>query len=481
MRAGRGAPRLVSDERLRRRRPSARTRAASRATRRSPTRSPRTWAGPRRTSWSCRARTATGSSGVWKGFAELLALGLVKTGAAHDRGRAVRPARPRHRRAGSRRRRWSTRRRRRWPSPSARATAPGRGSPPCASPAGSGVRVTDEGIFEAQRALAREEGLFVGAVLGGGARRRHAARRADGARPRGRPSSSSHVQRPQGSRRRAARGCTDVPDAPAPTSTRLLAHPARALWTRAGPLASAWRSWATDCRRAPSAWARAAERRRARQPVDHRGLLPPGRLRAGRRGGRRHRARDDRPRRGEPVHAAPRAAWPWRRRRSPASRPAASCSASAASNRRWIDEQMAIPFKTPLRGLREGVEIVRRLLAGERVTFAGECFSVDGVALETPPPRAGAHLLGRQGPAGAGAGRRDRRRRSSARSSRRRPTSAGCGRDRGRAGRGRFVGPRVRPDGGGRRRRAAARGACARCSRATSACSTASPSSPTPA
>lgn len=69
-----------------------------------------------------------------------------------------------------------------------------------------------------------------------------------------------------------------------------------------------------------------------------------------------------------------------------------------SSNRRWIEEQMAIPFKTPLRGLREGVEIVRRLLAGERVTHAGECFSVNGVALETPPPEPVPILLGVKGP-----------------------------------------------------------------------------------
>ena len=33
------------------------------------------------------------------------------------------------------------------------------------------------------------------------------------------------------------------------------------------------------------------------------------------------------------------------------------------SNRRWIEAQMGIPFKTPLADLREGVSIVRRLLA----------------------------------------------------------------------------------------------------------------------
>ena len=69
-----------------------------------------------------------------------------------------------------------------------------------------------------------------------------------------------------------------------------------------------------------------------------------------------------------------------------------------SSNRRWIDGQMAIPFKTPLRGLREGTAIARRLLAGERVTMAGECFSVHDVALEAPPPAPVPILLGVKGP-----------------------------------------------------------------------------------
>ena len=69
-----------------------------------------------------------------------------------------------------------------------------------------------------------------------------------------------------------------------------------------------------------------------------------------------------------------------------------------SSNRRWIEAQMAIPFKTPLRGLREGVEIVRRLLDGERVTYAGEVFAVRDVALEAPPPAPVPILLGVKGP-----------------------------------------------------------------------------------
>jgi 5,10-methylenetetrahydromethanopterin reductase len=43
-----------------------------------------------------------------------------------------------------------------------------------------------------------------------------------------------------------------------------------------------------------------------------------------------------------------------------------------SSNRRWIEEQMGIAFKTPLADLRECVEILRRLLAGERLDFHGE-------------------------------------------------------------------------------------------------------------
>src|SRR3989442_10035099 len=59
---------------------------------------------------------------------------------------------------------------------------------------------------------------------------------------------------------------------------------------------------------------------------------------------------------------------------------------------------MAIPFKTPLRGLREGVEIVRRLLDGRRVTYAGEVFAAHDVALEAPPPAPVPILLGVKGP-----------------------------------------------------------------------------------
>jgi len=73
------------------------------------------------------------------------------------------------------------------------------------------------------------------------------------------------------------------------------------------------------------------------------------------------------------------------------------------SNRHWIEGGMRIPFKTPLRALRECVEIVRRLLAGERLTYRGECFELEGVRLDVAPPGdAVPILLGVKGPKALG-------------------------------------------------------------------------------
>lgn len=69
-----------------------------------------------------------------------------------------------------------------------------------------------------------------------------------------------------------------------------------------------------------------------------------------------------------------------------------------SSNRRWIEAQMGIPFKAPLGGLRESVEVVRRLLAGERLTFRGEVFTLDDVELDWRPPGKVPVLLGVKGP-----------------------------------------------------------------------------------
>ena len=50
----------------------------------------------------------------------------------------------------------------------------------------------------------------------------------------------------------------------------------------------------------------------------------------------------------------------------------------------WM-RQMGINFAAPLSALREGSQLVRRLLQGEEVTFNGRCFSLTGVRLESPP------------------------------------------------------------------------------------------------
>ncbi|HXJ80043.1 MAG TPA: LLM class flavin-dependent oxidoreductase [Candidatus Methylomirabilis sp.] len=73
-----------------------------------------------------------------------------------------------------------------------------------------------------------------------------------------------------------------------------------------------------------------------------------------------------------------------------------------SSNRRWIEEQMGIPFKTPLAHLQESVRIVRRLLAGERVDVHGERFHLDGVRLEFAPKTPVPIVLGVKGPRALG-------------------------------------------------------------------------------
>jgi len=73
-----------------------------------------------------------------------------------------------------------------------------------------------------------------------------------------------------------------------------------------------------------------------------------------------------------------------------------------ASNRVWIEERMGIPFAAPLQSLRESVEIVRRLLAGERLTWRGRRFALDGVRLEFAPEAPVPIFLGVKGPKALG-------------------------------------------------------------------------------
>jgi 5,10-methylenetetrahydromethanopterin reductase len=68
------------------------------------------------------------------------------------------------------------------------------------------------------------------------------------------------------------------------------------------------------------------------------------------------------------------------------------------SNRRWIEEQMGLPFKTPHAGLAECVDVMRRLLAGHTVTHEGSAFTLRDVRLECDVPEVPPILLGVKGP-----------------------------------------------------------------------------------
>jgi 5,10-methylenetetrahydromethanopterin reductase len=64
----------------------------------------------------------------------------------------------------------------------------------------------------------------------------------------------------------------------------------------------------------------------------------------------------------------------------------------------WI-RQMGIGVRSPLSAMREGVELIRRLLAGETITEQGTCFSLDRVQLGFTPHRAEIPVyLGAEGP-----------------------------------------------------------------------------------
>jgi 5,10-methylenetetrahydromethanopterin reductase len=54
---------------------------------------------------------------------------------------------------------------------------------------------------------------------------------------------------------------------------------------------------------------------------------------------------------------------------------------------RWIEQQMGLPFVRPLTTTKEAVAILRRLLAGERLTFEGKSFHIRDVALSFEPLR----------------------------------------------------------------------------------------------
>jgi len=64
----------------------------------------------------------------------------------------------------------------------------------------------------------------------------------------------------------------------------------------------------------------------------------------------------------------------------------------------WM-QQMKLGVRSPLTAMREGVELVRRLMTGETVTYEGICFSLDRVRLGCTPHRSAIPIfLGVEGP-----------------------------------------------------------------------------------
>ena len=82
-------------------------------------------------------------------------------------------------------------------------------------------------------------------------------------------------------------------------------------------------------------------------------------------------------------------------------------------HRPTVESVHGVPFRRPLARMRETINIVRDLLAGERVSQAGRVFNIGdaglGAAAPPPPPP---HLRGRPGAADAGAYRPTGRRRA---------------------------------------------------------------------
>jgi 5,10-methylenetetrahydromethanopterin reductase len=68
------------------------------------------------------------------------------------------------------------------------------------------------------------------------------------------------------------------------------------------------------------------------------------------------------------------------------------------SNRRWIEEQMGLPFKTPHAILADCVDVLRRLLAGDTVSHENAAFTLRDVRLECDVAQVPPILLGVKGP-----------------------------------------------------------------------------------
>src|SRR5262249_59293362 len=58
-----------------------------------------------------------------------------------------------------------------------------------------------------------------------------------------------------------------------------------------------------------------------------------------------------------------------------------------ASSETIVDAWGGVPYERPLARMRESVTVLRQMLAGERVTFAGQTLRTKGFRLVSPPPR----------------------------------------------------------------------------------------------
>ena len=123
-----------------------------------------------------------------------------------------------------------------------------------------------------------------------------------------------------------------------------------------------------------------------------------GRLDAARRARRRHRARA-RSGRSSRARRSSRPACSRGRRPPSTSCPAAgSCSALGAGWNETEFRAFGLPFDHRVARFAEAFEIVRRLLAGERVTFDGRYHAVADAVLLPPPARRPPLMVGATGP-----------------------------------------------------------------------------------
>jgi len=56
------------------------------------------------------------------------------------------------------------------------------------------------------------------------------------------------------------------------------------------------------------------------------------------------------------------------------------------SSRIIVSQWNGVPFERPLEQLREAVQVIRMVLAGERVNFEGRCYRIQNFRLMQPPP-----------------------------------------------------------------------------------------------